>query len=64
MTGFRNPAMIEVAARHKAPVVLMHMRGTPKTMQEDISYGDVVADLKAFFVIAWRKSRKKAFRKS
>ena len=49
VTGFRNPAMIEVAARHKAPVVLMHMRGTPKTMQEDIAYGDVVDDLKAFF---------------
>ena len=50
VTGFRNPAMIEVAARHKAPVVLMHMRGMPKTMQHDISYGDVVTDLKAFFV--------------
>ena len=49
VTGFRNPAMIEVAARHKAPVVLMHMRGRPKTMQEDIAYGDVVDDLKAFF---------------
>ena len=50
VTGFRNPAMIEVAACHSTPVVLMHMRGTPKTMQDDISYGDVVADLKAFFV--------------
>ena len=49
VSGFRNPAMIEVAARRKAPVVLMHMRGTPKTMQEDISYQDVVEDLKTFF---------------
>ena len=49
VTGFRSPAMIEVAARHSTPVVLMHMRGTPKTMQHDISYRDVVRDLKAFF---------------
>ncbi len=49
VTGFRNPAMIEVAARHNTPVVLMHMLGTPKTMQHNISYRDVVADLKAFF---------------
>ena len=59
VTGFRNPAMIEVAARHKAPVVLMHMRGMPKTMQHDISYRDVVADLKAFFAGRVAEIRKK-----
>lgn len=34
--------MAEIAAELKAPVVLMHMRGTPRTMQEgDLSYGDL-----------------------
>ncbi len=59
VTGFRNPTMIEVAACHKAPVVLMHMRGTPKTMQHDISYRDVVEDLKAFFASRVAEVREK-----
>ena len=59
VTGFRNPAMIEVAARHSTPVVLMHMRGTPKTMQHDISYRDVVEDLKAFFASRVAEVREK-----
>ncbi len=34
--------MAEIAAELKAPVVLMHIRGTPRTMQEgDLSYGDL-----------------------
>ncbi len=38
--------MAEVAAEFKAPVVLMHMRGTPRTMQEgDLSYGDLFSEV-------------------
>lgn len=38
--------MAEVAAELKAPVVLMHMRGTPRTMQEgDLSYGDLFSEV-------------------
>lgn len=29
-----DPALADVAARHKAPIILMHMRGTPRTMQK------------------------------
>ena len=47
--GLRDPRMIAVAARYQAPVVLMHMLGTPLTMQQEISYQDVVDDLKTFF---------------
>ena len=47
--GLRDPEMRRAAARHRAPVVLMHMLGTPQTMQRDISYNDVVDDLKSFF---------------
>ena len=32
-----------------APYVLMHMQGTPETMQDNPVYGDVVEDVKAFF---------------
>ncbi|HRR40582.1 MAG TPA: dihydropteroate synthase [Syntrophales bacterium] len=38
--------MAEVAAELKASVVLMHMRGTPRTMQEgDLSYGDLFSEV-------------------
>ena len=38
---------VEAIARSDASVVLMHMRGTPETMQDDPSYGDVVGDVYA-----------------
>jgi dihydropteroate synthase len=48
--GFRDdPAMISVAARLKVPVILMHKRGTPKDMQADTRYADVVGEIKSFF---------------
>jgi dihydropteroate synthase len=40
--------MAEVVARRRASVVLMHMRGTPKTMQANPHYDDVVAEVKLF----------------
>jgi dihydropteroate synthase len=41
-------AMASVAAQAGAPVILMHMRGTPATMQKDTGYGDVVAEVADF----------------
>jgi dihydropteroate synthase len=43
-----DDAMAAVIAEHGADCCLMHMRGEPRTMQEDPRYGDVVADVKAF----------------
>ena len=40
--------MPEVVAQHKATVILMHMKGTPKTMQIDPSYTDVVNEVKEY----------------
>ena len=36
-----DPKMVGVAAETKAGVVLMHMKGSPKTMQDDPNYGNV-----------------------
>ena len=47
VTGLRDPAMIAVAARHHAGVVIMHMRGTPQTMRGLTEYADLVAEVKA-----------------
>ena len=40
--------MMEVAASSNAPVVLMHCRGTPATMQQDTQYEDLLGELKSF----------------
>ncbi len=47
--GF-DPAMAALAAAEKVPVALMHMQGTPRTMQQSPSYGDVVQEVKAFLL--------------
>ena len=48
VSGFAfDPEMAGVARGSGAPVVLMHMRGVPATMQSLTSYGDVVTDVKA-----------------
>ena len=40
--------MPEVAVRSEAGVVLMHMQGEPRTMQQDPHYDDVVAEVAEF----------------
>jgi dihydropteroate synthase len=37
-----------LAARRNVPVILMHMKGTPKTMQLNPSYENVMVEVKAF----------------
>jgi len=49
ITGLINPEMIAVAAEFEQPVVIMHMQGTPQTMQTNPSYQDVIGDIKRFF---------------
>ena len=43
-----DPAMAPLVAAEKVPVVLMHMRGTPRTMQRRPHYRDVVEEVKEF----------------
>jgi len=43
-----DPQMARVVARARVPVILMHLRGTPRTMQQAPRYHDVVAEVKAF----------------
>ncbi len=46
--GFRNPEMAAVALKHNTWVVVMHMKGTPKEMQKNPHYRDVVRDVTSF----------------
>jgi len=43
-----DPRMFEVARAAEAGLVLMHMRGDPKTMQEEPRYDDVVREVREF----------------
>jgi len=45
-----DKAMADVVARHEVPVVLMHMRGVPETMQTgDLAYRCIRGDIISFF---------------
>lgn len=46
--GEADPAMFDVAAGTGAGLILMHMRGRPKTMQRDPRYADVVGEIREY----------------
>lgn len=48
VTGFTDPRMRQVAKDFSSMICIMHMRGTPRTMQDNPVYNDVVADIKSF----------------
>ncbi len=43
-----DPAMAPLVAERGAGLILMHMAGEPRTMQENPEYGDVVAEVREF----------------
>jgi dihydropteroate synthase len=43
--GEQDPAILTVAAENHAPIILMHRQGTPKTMQDNPYYEDVVPEV-------------------
>jgi len=48
VSGFSDPAMVALAASCEAGLVVMHMQGDPRIMQDEPRYGDVVADVAAY----------------
>jgi len=48
VTGLSHPAMVELAGRTQAPVVIMHMKGKPGDMAKKARYGDVVTEVTAW----------------
>jgi dihydropteroate synthase len=48
--GKNDPDMLPLIGRLGLPVVLMHMQGTPQTMQVAPSYQDVTAEVSAFLL--------------
>lgn len=50
VTALGEPESLETAAALGCEVVLMHMQGTPRTMQADPRYDDVVGEVEAFLL--------------
>ncbi len=44
-----DPSMVDIVIEHKCPVVLMHLKGIPKTMQETPYYDDVIKEVSEYF---------------
>lgn len=46
--GLYDPAMLDVVAELGVPYIVMHMQGTPQTMQDNPTYSNVVEDVYSF----------------
>ena len=42
--------MANIISHHNAGIVLMHMKGTPDTMQNNPQYDDIIGEISAFFI--------------
>jgi dihydropteroate synthase len=48
VTAASDPGMLELVASHHATIILMHMRGTPRSMQLTTEYSHVVAEVHGY----------------
>jgi dihydropteroate synthase len=50
ISGFSiDPTLLNIVAKHKTPYVLMHMKGTPQTMQQFTSYENIFMEMIVYF---------------
>jgi len=49
ITGASDETIINLAVKYNAKLCIMHMQGTPKTMQKDPKYEDVMVEVSDFF---------------
>ncbi len=49
ITGASDERVIELARKHDAKLCIMHMQGTPQTMQQNPRYDDVMVEVDRFF---------------
>jgi len=47
--GSLDKKMMEVIAKHQVPYIMMHMRGTPQTMQQMTEYEDLIKEVLFYF---------------
>ncbi|MBU1216797.1 dihydropteroate synthase [bacterium] len=49
ITGLANDAVCKLCASYNAKAVIMHMQGTPQTMQKEPKYESILSDISIFF---------------
>lgn len=57
ITGLKNLKLANMAARCKAAVVLMHMRGSPRSMQANPRYAHLIEEIKSFLAAAIERAQ-------
>ncbi len=57
ITALADERMGQLAVERKVPVVLMHMQGTPQTMQIEPKYDDVVGEVLDFLLAQAKKAQ-------
>ena len=61
--GTLDDKMIDLVAKNDIPYIMMHMQGTPQTMQENPTYKNVVTEINSFFEAAINTCKSKCFDK-
>jgi dihydropteroate synthase len=65
VSGLRqDPELAAIVARHKAPILLMHMRGEPATMQQTAFAKDVLAEVRRRLGASVAAAKKRGVRQS
>ena len=54
--GGENDLMLEIAAEYDCPIVLMHMKGVPATMQNNPYCDDIMSDIISFFEMKLKRA--------
>jgi dihydropteroate synthase len=56
--GEMDDNMLETIANLKVPYVMMHMKGTPQTMQQQTEYQNIIKEILKFFAVKVDKAKK------
>ncbi|MCF8077381.1 MAG: dihydropteroate synthase [Desulfotignum sp.] len=59
-----DPDMADLAARYQVPVILMHMKGTPETMQADPVYDDLIQEISDYLAARAQYAMSKGIEKT
>ncbi len=46
----KDPELADITAKAKVPVIMMHMKGTPETMQVNPEYNDLINEISNYFI--------------
>lgn len=62
--GNSEPELLRIAAGYGVPVVLMHMKGMPRSMQENPTYDDLMGEIKSYLCLAAERAEEAGVRKN